>query len=397
MRWRFVFAMALLAICGRLFGFSGGAPLRVTGAPGDSTCTNCHGRVPNGAGGSLTIEPVDRRDWLPGEEVRLRVTLREEEARRWGFVLTARQGDGDLQRAGSFHEVPGDGSTQSLDGGESITQTLQGTRDQQRTSVSWEVLWRAPQTEAAFVRFYAAGNAANGDGDFGVGDKIYTAVLAIPRRGATLPGRWVLPRVAAGQGWTTQVDLTNPGAARASWRLTLFDERGQPMAVDGSATREGEASPGATVRVNLRGGVALQGGWADLEIPDGFLVQATLRQMAGGTVQEAAVLAQPKDALRWIGQWDESAGVTTRLVLLNPGPADAEVRLIFRQPSGEASPPLIQRVGAQSQSIVAPSEAAALSGGHGWWEVSSSAAAIVFGLRFQDSGAFSTLPARVER
>jgi len=93
--------------------------------------------------------------------------------RRWGFQMTAIDSNGGT--AGSFTSLADD--TQTKTGGplgrQYIEHTQFGTALGTSGGHSWQVKWTAPGTDLGTVRFYAAGNAANGDGT-NQQDYIYT-------------------------------------------------------------------------------------------------------------------------------------------------------------------------------------------------------------------------------
>ena len=107
--------------------------------------------------------------------------------RRWGFEFTARLASApDRAQAGDLS--PADGFTQVVceRGGarpcpedapvQFIMHTRAGTRNGTTGGVSFEFDWTAPAAGAGSVIFYAAANAASGDGT-PAGDRIYTTSL----------------------------------------------------------------------------------------------------------------------------------------------------------------------------------------------------------------------------
>ncbi len=147
--------------------WSGGPPDMRTGAPGEGTCVACHSSFPlNGGDGSLQI--VGPPAYEPGETYGMTVILEDPGQMRWGFELTSLE-YGQL--------VPVDGFTQpSMSGGRMYVKqtgagTFFGTPD---GPVSWDFLWQAPPDPPEALTFYAAGNAANGNGGAS-GDYIYTS------------------------------------------------------------------------------------------------------------------------------------------------------------------------------------------------------------------------------
>ena len=124
---------------------SAGAPAGVTGAPGDGLCTDCHGGVANTGGGSLQVSLVDATNWSPGQQVRLRVTLADPSARRWGFQISPRKASDPTQGAGTLVVADAVNSRKvTLPGLDFITHTSTGTYQGTSTQASWDVLWTPP-------------------------------------------------------------------------------------------------------------------------------------------------------------------------------------------------------------------------------------------------------------
>ncbi|MEL6612979.1 MAG: choice-of-anchor V domain-containing protein [Bacteroidota bacterium] len=163
---------------------SSGASAGVSGAPGDRTCASagCHGDFELNSGtGSVTIEGPSG-GYVAGAayefEVRVDNTTPGSPTPNQGFLVTARDEAGDP--VGEFELVDA-ALTKFAAGG--------GTRYVTHTSAgisvsSWRVRWLAPDDAPARVTFYAAGNAANGNGWFD-GDYIYTTATEVARSGVS--------------------------------------------------------------------------------------------------------------------------------------------------------------------------------------------------------------------
>ncbi|HXG63469.1 MAG TPA: choice-of-anchor V domain-containing protein [Blastocatellia bacterium] len=166
-----VLAAALIA-----YANSTGPEARYTGAPGDlGSCVNCHDTFerPNVGPGNVEIggQPVV---YEPGRDYTLTVTVQQNNRTRYGFQLTAIDKDG--ARAGTFAPLNGDTQLNVLTGANGrqyIQHTSQGTNPTTSGRRIWQVRWTAPATDIGTVRFFVAGNAANGDGT-NQNDYIYT-------------------------------------------------------------------------------------------------------------------------------------------------------------------------------------------------------------------------------
>lgn len=159
---------------GTVFANSFGPPDEKTGAPNESTCAQagCHaGNALDVSGGSLMLTVPET--YTPNEVYTIVVNLSRDGQSRWGFEMTALDADG--ARAGSF-AIDDAGNTQLSEANSKqyIKQTSIGTAQGTNDTHSWEFEWTAPDADIGPITFYAAGNAANNDFNFG-GDYIYTA------------------------------------------------------------------------------------------------------------------------------------------------------------------------------------------------------------------------------
>src|SRR5712692_6128402 len=175
-----------------LYGFSTGPPIMRTGAAVDGgvTCAVCHtsfGPANSDPLGKVTI----RTDpYKPGVKQIVKVTVEHPEGLRWGFQLTARLASDETKQAGTFD--PGDsfrvrctpaGADGPCSGAlEFISHTRNANFDSTAPGTplghTFEVSWTPPATDAGNIVFYAAGNAANNNGN-NQGDRIYTTSLRI--------------------------------------------------------------------------------------------------------------------------------------------------------------------------------------------------------------------------
>src|SRR5690242_13737415 len=74
-----------------LQAFSTGPLPRKTGAPGDSTCAECHtGTALNGGGGNAALTASSGTSYTPGQQVTFTLTITDSAARIYGFEATAR-------------------------------------------------------------------------------------------------------------------------------------------------------------------------------------------------------------------------------------------------------------------------------------------------------------------
>jgi hypothetical protein len=227
-----LFVVVLCVLCGYLVSststgvsaYAEGPPAARTGAPGEDpgACHGCHASYDiNDPSGSVTIGGLPDTYVPGGDPVMLTVTVAQDGTNdaniAWGFELTALDANNafacDRNQCGDTL-VPTDTNTQTdsqfVDPSLRfyVKQTLDGTfyNAAGAPSASWNILWRPPDTDIGPVSFYAAGNAANGDG-LPIGDYIFLNSLTISGPGGNLAAR-----ARSGFGPAPQFGFTAPAS-----------------------------------------------------------------------------------------------------------------------------------------------------------------------------------------
>jgi len=173
---------AILLAGGVAWAYYTGPTTPATGAPpAEGTCADadvgCHSdfAVDSGSGVfGITALNSTPGQYTPGDTVDMRIDLQQAGQMRWGFQLTVINSAGDPVGT-ILRSEPTRTSVQSGQGGRQyLTHTPLGT-DSNTANVSpgWTFKWRAPAAGEGAVTFYAAGNAADGDGT-SLGDYVYT-------------------------------------------------------------------------------------------------------------------------------------------------------------------------------------------------------------------------------
>lgn len=200
----------LLTACvpAALFATSLGGPIGHSGVPSGSpvdsnvlpaqTCQRCHNAFPlNAPGGSVRITAFHYR---PGQTQTIRVTVSHPEAQKWGFQLTARYANDLARRAGTFELTGVRVRCSDVPNGRDVTAANPCPSDAlefaghnadivfggANGTKTFEVQWKAPDSDIGNVVFYAVGNAAN-NANGNQGDRIYTDNLEIEAEGRACP------------------------------------------------------------------------------------------------------------------------------------------------------------------------------------------------------------------
>jgi hypothetical protein len=343
------------------------------------------------------VELVDATSYQPGGKVRLRVTLEDPSARRWGFSLTAWTTANVSSPAGAFTITDAANTRFGVQSGGPafITHTLTGTRPGSAGSSSWEVDWTGPAAGGP-VTFFVAGNAANNSNSADAGDRVYTSTLAVDSASASTTTPKILSQFVFGGGFYTAIYLHNTGASAAAVNISFFDNGGAPLDVanlGGPTTTANVPAGGTTLLETLEGG-ALQQGWAKLDLPNGVIGYGLFRQRVPDRApQEAVVPFATADSAKSTLIFDD-AGLTTAIALANPTASAVNVTARAKSNTGTV-------LGTSTVSLLARGKTAftlatnipAVAGQRGSVEFSvPSGANSVLGLRFGGE-AFTSIPA----
>ena len=161
-----------------------------TNAPAEGNCTACHiGSPLNSGEGNLQISGLPAA-YSPSQQIPLTVTLSQDDAVVFGFQLTAIDGTG---KTIGFFAVPTTSPARSqvvnniVEGDQRayVEHTVDGLIGTDFGSNSWSFVWTAPAELSGSVTFYAAGNAANGDGS-PANDLIYSTAKLIQQAAPTI-------------------------------------------------------------------------------------------------------------------------------------------------------------------------------------------------------------------
>ena len=383
-----------------VFAHSTGAPTGFSGAPNDDNCTACHTGTVNSGPGTLTIAFPDSNGYVAGQKYRLRVTLADPTAKRWGFELTDRK-EATTVFAGAFATVSGTNTAQIERQGslQYVTHTPAGTYQQQVMQAAWEVDWTAPAAGTGTVRFYAAGNAANNNGNE-IGDKIYTTNLAVAEQASTTPpaittGNTVFSQVVFGGGWYTAMYFTNQGSAQVTFNVNFYTDSATTMNVGGATFKTILVPAGGTAIMEAQNaGTSTTQGWATFDLPANVSGYGVFRQsVAGRPDQEAVVPFAGSAGTKSLLTFDES-GFTTAIAIWYNGSATGTVTLAARDESGGSlGTATLTLTPGTKQAFAVQDHLPSITGHRGSLVVSTSSGSIaVLGLRFGGSAFTSIAP-----
>lgn len=235
--------LLLTAATTALFAYPNGANYEaMTGAPGESDCSSCHGNLNTGPGRVLIAAPSS---YVAGQSYSVTVTVQHTNQKRWGFDLTCLNSAGEP--AGTFTVSDPVNTLTSLAATDRkyMKQTQAGSFDNKLHSANWTFTWVAPNPSMGQVTFYAAGlaaNSANGES----GDYTYTTTVSLTTldvddiTGNNLPSAFELSQNFPNPfNPATSIEFKIPEGADV--RLAVYNILGQQVKL----LHEGDLSAGA--------------------------------------------------------------------------------------------------------------------------------------------------------
>lgn len=146
-----------------------GSPGGKSGSPGDqgATCAQCHTGTVQTASNWISTD-IPFTGYIPGQTYTITATATHSGAAKIGFELTVENSQSSKVGTLAITEPT---RTKLVNGNKSVTHTASGNVPSGNSN-TWTVNWTAPAMGAGQVGFYAAFNAANGNGTTS-GDVVY--------------------------------------------------------------------------------------------------------------------------------------------------------------------------------------------------------------------------------
>ncbi len=218
--------------------YSSGSPGGKTGSPGDggTTCTQCHSGTATAQAGWITSDiPAD--GYEPGQTYTITATGTHPGVGKFGFELTSE--DAGASKVGTL-VVTNATETMLINSNNAITHKNAGTTPT-GDSKSWSFDWTAPAAGTGEVTFYAAFNAANGNGN-NQGDVIYTSTLPVAESSGVQTGITVnLTGMTPHVGQLMEARLIDKENLTEVERLALDEVPGPDFDISFSNTEDGKS------------------------------------------------------------------------------------------------------------------------------------------------------------
>jgi hypothetical protein len=212
------------------------------------------------------------------------------------------------------------------------------------SEVDWVSLSSGSYTGSGRVTYQVAPNpAAERAGALTVAGLPFT-VQQTAAQTAPSSGGGSISHVAAGGGWRTTLTLINTGKFSARFRLSFFEDSGNPLslplqlpqtsaAIPASSSLERELEAGATLVV-LCDGSELRTGWAQLATDGPITAFAIFGQRMPGYDREALVPLGYGNAGSYVLPFDNTSGLVTSMAVANLVAAPASITVTIRDDAG---------------------------------------------------------------
>lgn len=145
---------------------SAGGPTAKTGAPGENTCTQCHGGSILDGSTVNTLTLTSGTDLVPGASTTVTLNFGDASNKN-GFQVTVLDGSNNM--AGTLSSPDATTQTSTAMGRTYVNHTSTST-----SNSSWSFDWTAPNASVPTVTFYVATNKTNANGS-NSGDLIYNS------------------------------------------------------------------------------------------------------------------------------------------------------------------------------------------------------------------------------
>jgi len=251
----------------------------------------------------------------------------------------------------------------------------------------------------------------NTGGDLAASLSVAGIPFELEEASSTLPGTVTtgsMAQIAAGGAWITFVTLVNTGNAPSEVRLNFFDDNGNPEPVilsfppsntgqELASTLDRVLNPGAglVVEINSYTNQSTQAGWTQLITNGGINGYAVVQQSIGSTVQEAAVPVDKSNTGKYMVWFDNTGGFATGVALQNSTGQAANIGVTLRDDTGATKSQSIVALspyGHSSFNLATNYPSTSQSRGTIEFDAPAGGQISVVGLRFNPTGAFSTVP-----
>jgi len=225
-------------------------------------------------------------------------------------------------------------------------------------------------------------------------------------------GRASMAQLASGGGWTTTLTLVNTGAAPTPATLKFFDNSGNPLQLPltfpqgflnpvRTATFTGTLNAGAEMVIQSAGSISqpTQVGWAQILTSGSISGFAVFKATTGNSLQEATVPLEDRTPGAFVVSFDSTGNYVTGVALANLVANSANIGIVIRDDTGAVLLTDFIALPAQGHTsfvLATNYPVTAQRRGTVEFDTPPNGQISVLGLRFDPTGAFSSIPVSAE-
>lgn len=238
MRNRYAHAIVMSMLLGGVFIFASFSPASEeglcdsplvgghTGAPGESSCTGCHGGTANTGSAVIEWNVGDAGTYVPGTSYTGTVKIKRLGREKFGFVCLALQDAGNVNLGGFGLLEAVRTRTYVDDARNYVSHTPCGADAQDSTE--WSFTWQAPATDVGPITIYMANLVANHSHNT-TGDETYTRTITLSPAVGIAEQSAALPLTLYPDPATDHLILSAPLAIARGTAIEVFDAAGHQV------------------------------------------------------------------------------------------------------------------------------------------------------------------------
>lgn len=238
MRNRYAHAIVMSMLLGGVFIFASFSPASEeglcdsplvgghTGAPGESSCTGCHGGTANTGSAVIEWNVGDAGTYVPGTSYTGTVKIKRLGREKFGFVCLALQDAGNVNLGGFGLLEAVRTRTYVDDARNYVSHTPCGADAQDSTE--WSFTWQAPATDVGPITIYMANLVANHSHNT-AGDETYTRTITLSPAVGIAEQSAALPLSLYPDPATDHIILSAPLAIAQGTAIEVFDAAGHQV------------------------------------------------------------------------------------------------------------------------------------------------------------------------
>jgi Viral BACON domain len=239
----FIVSVCIMPIV--VWAFASNPPLNSSGAPGESTCANCHS---GGAqAGHVAITVAGGNTYTPGAAKQVTVTITDPNAKTWGYEITSVEASSTSTGVGTFTALDANSSVRS-------SGTKSYAAQVNDAASTYQLSWMPPASSVGNITLYVSSVGGTSSGPSG--DSVYNSSLTLTPAVTTSPSLSLSPSTlsfSATVGGTAPAAKTIAVASSTSTALS-YTVSTTTSATWLSATPASGSTPGTiSVSVNPAG------------------------------------------------------------------------------------------------------------------------------------------------